>query len=275
MTRRWTCSLLTPLACCMALAAVLPSSTALGSEETSSESQRQARALLASMANHLAHLKDFTVTMHADYDVVQSSGEKVEFGETRRIVMARPDRLRVEEIASDGRQDLTVFDGRNVTVFDADTNAFAQAPQPGTVDDTLVYFVRDLKMRMPLAQLLTTRLPDEWPKRVRTVDFVETTDVRGVSTHHVAGRTDTIDFQFWITEGENPLPLRVVITYVNAPGQPQFRAAFSDWNTSPTLATDVFKFKEPSGAHRIAFAAQVQGSSRTTQPPAAIEEVEP
>lgn len=275
MTRRWTCSFLTPLACCMALAAVLPSSTALGSEEPAGESQRQARALLASMANNLANLKDFTVTMHADYDVVQPSGQKVEFGETRRIVMARPDRLRVEEIASDGRQDLTVFDGRNVTVFDADTNAFAQAPQPGTVDDTLVYFVRDLKMRMPLAQLLTTRLPDEWPKRVRTVDFVETTDVRGVATHHVAGRTDTIDFQFWITEGENPLPLRVVITYVKAPGQPQFRAALSDWNTSPTLATDVFKFKEPSGAHRIAFAAQVQGSSGTTQPPAAIEEVKP
>ena len=76
MTRRWTCSLLAPLACCMALAAVLPSSTALAGEEPASESQRQARALLASMANHLAHLKDFTVTMHADYDVVQSTGRK-------------------------------------------------------------------------------------------------------------------------------------------------------------------------------------------------------
>ena len=40
MTRRWTCSLLAPLACCMTLAAVLPSSTALGSEEPASESQR-------------------------------------------------------------------------------------------------------------------------------------------------------------------------------------------------------------------------------------------
>ena len=291
MTRRWTCSLLTPLACCLTIAAALQSSPAMGGDEAAAptaapqegpgatpaatESQREARALLAAMANHLAHLQNFTVTMHADYDVVQSSGEKVEFGETRRIAMARPDRLRVEEIASDGRQDLTVFDGRNVTVFDADTNTFAEAPQPGTVDDTLVYFVRDLKMRMPLAQLLTTRLPDEWPKRVRTVDLVELTDVRGVPTHHLAGRTDTIDFQYWITEGDRPLPLRVVITYVNSPGQPQFRADFSDWNTSPKLTTTSFKFMQPQGAHRIAFAAQVQGSAGARQPSTAVEEAKP
>jgi hypothetical protein len=213
--------------------------------------------------------------MHDDYDVVQSSGQKIEFGETRRVTMARPDLLRVEEIASDGRQDLTLFDGHHITVLDADTNTFAQAPQPGTVDDTLVFFVRDLKMRMPLAQLLTTRLPEEWPKRVRTVDFVETADVRGMPTHHLAGRTDTIDFQYWITKGEHPLPLRVVITYVNSPGQPQFRADFSDWNTSPKLATTSFEFRQPGGAQRIAFAAQVQGSAGARQPPVAVEEAKP
>jgi hypothetical protein len=291
MTPRWTRSLLAPLACCLTLAAALPSSPAMGGDEAAAaaaasqaasgatpaatESQRQARALLAAMANHLAHLQNFTVTMRDSYDVVQSSGQKIEFGETRRITMARPDRLRVEEIASDGRQDLTLFDGRNVTVLDADTNAFAQAPQPGTVDDTLVYFVRDLKMRMPLARLLMTRLPEEWPRRVLAVDYVETADVHGVRTHHLAGRTDTIDFQYWITEGEHPLPLRVVITYVNSPGQPQFRADFPDWNTSPKLAATSFEFTQPQGAHRIAFAAQVQGSTGTTQPPAAIEEAKP
>ena len=44
-------------------------------------------------------------------------------------------------------------------------------------------------MRMPLARLLTTRLPTEWPKRVKTVDYVESAEIDGVLTHHVAGRT--------------------------------------------------------------------------------------
>ena len=125
------------------------------------------------MANHLAGLQNLSVSFRDGYDVVQSSGQKVEFGETRRITLARPNQLRVEEIASDGRLDLALFDGKNITVFDGDSNVYASTPQPGTVDDALVFFVRDLRMRMPLARLLSSRLPSEWPKRVTTVDYVE------------------------------------------------------------------------------------------------------
>ena len=58
-----------------------------------------------------------------------------------------------------------------------------------------------------------------------------------------------------------PLPLRVVLTYVGEPGQPQFWANFSDWNTSPRLPETTFQFTPPAGARQIAFAAQVSESA--------------
>jgi hypothetical protein len=140
---------------------------ATGAAPALTDSQREARALLKAMADHLAGLQSFTVVFRDGYDVVQATGQKIEFGETRRITLARPNQLRVEEIARDGRLDLVLFDGKDITAFNADTNLFARAPQPGTVDDALVYFFRDLRMRTPLARLLTTRLPTEWPKRVK------------------------------------------------------------------------------------------------------------
>ena len=131
-----------------------------------------------------------------------------------------------------------------MTVFNADTNAFARAPQPGSVDDALVYFVRDLRMRMPLAQLLTTRLPTSGPSVCRrSITSRPSTSRR--TTHHVAGRTDAVDFQYWITEGPRPLPLRVVLTYVGESGQPQFRANFSGVEHEPGSWGDVFKFRIP------------------------------
>jgi hypothetical protein len=229
------------------------------------ESQRRASAILTAMASHLAGLQSFSVDFRDGYDVVQASGQKIEFGETRRITLARPKQLRVEEIASDGQLDLALFDGTTITVFDADTNVFAQTPQPGSIDDALVYFVRDLRMRMPLARLLSTRLPDEWPKRVITIDYVESADIGGVKTHHVAGRTDSVDFQYWIKDGAHPLPLRVVLTYVNEPGQPQFWANFSDWNTNPKLTPTTFDFARPADASKIAFATQVAESAGARQ----------
>ncbi|NJD66229.1 MAG: DUF2092 domain-containing protein, partial [Chloroflexi bacterium] len=195
------------------------------------ESQKEAASLLKGMTEYLAGLKSFSVAFRSGYDVVQPSGQKIEFGESRRVSLARPDRLRVEEIASDGKRDLAVFDGAIISVLDAGSNVFAQVPQPGSLDEALVYFVRQLRMRMPLALLLTTRLPEALPGRVKTLDLVESTEILGIPAHHIAGRTDNVDFQFWIRDGKQPLPLRVVITYKESPGQPQYWANFADWNT--------------------------------------------
>jgi hypothetical protein len=273
------------------LAALLAAQPALGGDEQSgaagrvtggtavatamTESQREASAILAAMSKYLAGLQSFTCNFRAGYDVVQSTGQKIEFGETRRVTMDRPNRLRVEEIASDGASDLALFDGRNMTVFNADRDVFAQAPQPGAVDDALVYFVRDLRMRMPLALLLTTHLPTELAQRVKSVDYVESTDIYGVPAHHIAGRTDSVDFQFWITEGEHALPLRVVLTYWQSPGEPQFWANFSDWHISPKLANGTFEFTPPKGARQIAFAVQVPRPNDPPRSPASDGEVKP
>lgn len=260
------------------VAAGLVAGPTLGADERTvaiTESQREAMTILTAMANNLASLKSFTVMFRDGYDVVQSTGQKIEFGDTRTITLSRPSQLRVEEISSDGTSDLTLFDGKNVTVLNAEDNVFAQAAQPGSIDDTLVYFVRDLKMRMPLARLLTTRLPVDLSKRVKTIDYVESTDINGVPTHHLAGRTDDVDFQYWITEGDRPLPLRVVLTYVHAPGQPQFWANFSNWNTSPQLPRTTFEFSPPKGARKLAFAAQLAQSDGGRQPARPVQEVKP
>jgi hypothetical protein len=223
-----------------------------------SESQQHAADVLRRMTEYVAHLTAFSVDFRDGYDVVQASGQKLEFGETRSISLARPLHLRMEEIASDGRKDTAVFDGRTVTAYDADAMVYAQAPQPGPVDDALVYFVRDLKMRMPLALLLTTRLPAELPGRLTAIEYVESTDIWGAPADHIAGRTANVDFQFWITQGERPLPLRIVITYRNEPGQPQFWANLQNWNTNPTFARSTFEFTPPPGSRRIDFAVQAQ-----------------
>jgi hypothetical protein len=240
-----------------------------------SESQREGARILKGMAEYLAGLKAFTFTFRSGYDVVQPTGQKIEFGETRRVAMDRPNLLRVEEVASDGTRDLAIFDGRTVTVLKADSNVFAQAPQPGTVDDALVYLVRDLKMRMPLAQLMTTRLPVELPKRVKSIDYVESTDIYGVPSDHIAGRTDSVDFQFWVTEGDHPLPLRVVITYLHEPGEPQYWANFTDWNAAPKFKKDEFRFTPPKDARQIPFAVQLKKPVDAAQAPASDGEVKP
>jgi hypothetical protein len=228
-------------------------------DSAATEAPPEPAALVQAMADHLASLKTFTLTARNSYEVLQPSGQKIEFGETRLITVARPDRMRVEEVSSDGEQDLALFDGKLVTVFNADAGVYAQAQQPESVDDALVYFVRDLRMRMPLSLMLSTRVGTELPEMINEIAYVESTELLGVPAHHIAGRTDSVDFQFWISQDERPLPLRVVISYREAPGLPQFRSDLSDWNTNAQVADTTFRLSLPEDAEQIPFAVQMQG----------------
>ena len=217
----------------------------------------QAREILMRMAGVLAGAQRFSVSVRSSYDAVQKSGEKIEFGETRKVTLSRPDRLRVESERSDGAKSLAVFDGKAITLVDLSHNAYATTPQPGGIDAALDHFVRDLGMRLPLSLLLRSRLPAELDAQVRSIAYVEKTTMHGVPSHHLAARTDTVDFQVWVADGEQALPLRVVITYRKSAGQPQFRAQLSDWNLAPALVDATFAAALPAGAQKVAFAAQL------------------
>src|SRR2546430_4273787 len=203
----------------------------------------------------LGKTQQLSVTVRAAYDTVQASGQKVEWNEVRTLTLSRPDRLRVESERSNGTRSVVVFDGKEISTFDESGRVYAQAAQPGGVDETLVYFVRDLGMRLPLAVLFVSRAASELERRVRAVEYVERTGILGAPAHHLIGRTDTVNFQVWISDGEQPLPQRIVLTYPAAPGQPQFRAEFSAWNLAPQPADALFTFTPPAAASKIPFAA--------------------
>lgn len=222
-----------------------------------SESQIKARAILMQMAEFLGGTQNFSVSVRAAYDAVQKSGQKIEFGETRKLSVSRPDRMRVESEQSDGAKTLTVFSGKEIVLVDSTANVYATAPQTGSLDQTLIHFVKDLGMRFPMAALLVSQLPQELEGRVKSVDYVEKTSIYGAPAHHLAARTDTVDVQIWVADGDKPLPQRIILTYQKAAGQPQFWAQFSDWNLAPAITDATFAAQVPEGAQKIAFATQL------------------
>ena len=223
-----------------------------------SSSQTDAAALLRQMGNFLAQAKQLSVSIRSGYDVLQESGQKVEFGEFRKITLVRPDRIRVDVERSDGEKALVLFDGQEITVFSPKEKVFARTAKPGDVDGAIFHLLNDLQLRLPLAMMLVTQLPSQLEGRVLSVEQVEQSTIMGVPCTHLAARTDQVDFQVWIPSQGDPLPRRVVITYKNDPGQPQFWADLSEWNLSPNPAEGFFAFTPPEGAVMIPFLAQLE-----------------
>ena len=107
------------------LMAGVPRAAAGGEEES-------AAARIEAMANLLAKAQRLAVAVDCTYDVMQESGEKIEFGERREVMLRRPDRARVDVTRRDGSRRGLVFDGTRLTAFDLDAKVYATAHKPGT-----------------------------------------------------------------------------------------------------------------------------------------------
>jgi len=208
-----------------------------------------AKAQLIAMAKKLAEAKQFSFSMHMSYDVVQKSGQMIQFNEVRKVQISRPNHLRVDAWQSDGDTGGLLFDGKNITLFNRAENVYSQTSRPGDVDAAVRYAVGKLKIRVPLARMLVTSLPKELQRLSGEVDYIERDMFGATPTDHIAGRTDGVDYQFWITKDK--LPTRIVLTYKDAPGQPQFQAEFSDWNFAPEVNASTFAFTPQEGAEKI------------------------
>jgi hypothetical protein len=234
---------------------------------TQSPSELQAMSILKNMSEYLAHAGHFSVTIRDGYDVVQESGQKIEFGEHRTVTVSRPDRLRIEVERSDGQKGLVTFDGKDITIYTANDNIYATTSREGTLDQAIKYAVDDLKIRMPLSLMLLSTLPSELDKLGVSADYVEKTTIMDVPCDHLAVRSaGGVDFQVWVAQGDEPLPRRIVITYKDENGQPQFSADFSNWNLAPDISDALFAFTPPNGAERIQFLAEVRSAAVTATP---------
>jgi hypothetical protein len=216
----------------------------------------QAMSILKRMADVLSKTQQFSVTVDTGFDVVQESGQKIEFGETRKILIRRPDRARIDITRRDGGTGGFIFDGQEIAVFNNRDHVYATTAKPGTLDDAIAYFMNTLDMRFPLSDLLSSRLVETLAVKVREATYVESATIAGVPCDHVAFRGEWADGQLWIAQGDPPLPRRLVLTYKHAEGQPQFWAQFGDWDLAPDVPDARFVFTPPEGAAKIAFTSR-------------------
>ena len=212
---------------------------------------RDAKARLMAMSRKLAQTQRFSVKILMNYDVVQESGVKIVFRERREVLLDRSRGLRAYGLESDGDRRALYYDGKAITLFDASENIYANIPFSAGLDKAIRYAVSSLDIRVPLAWMLLTSLPQDLERLTTDLSYVELDVLDEPATDHIAGSTKNVDYQFWI--GPDDLPRRLVLTYRKEPGQPEFRAEFGDWDLSPRVSNNAFVFTPPPGAEQVPF----------------------
>ena len=143
------------------------------------------------------------------------------------------------------------FDGKALTLYGRNQNVFYQMESPGTVDDVVDAVRITIGVDAPAADLMYTDAYPGLASGVTSSDYLGTAYVNDVECHHLAFREARTDWQLWVKSGEEPLPMKYIITTKWLTGAPQHSVRFRDWNTKPQIEAAMFAFSAPEGARQI------------------------
>jgi hypothetical protein len=234
-------------------------------EETPDENVSRARTVVQRAARTLEAAQTVRVRLEMEYDVVQESGMHLEFGGTRSLVLRRPDRLRIEGARRDGTRSEFYFDGKTGTLSHPGHRVYSRAEMGPTTDAALDTLEDELGVPVPGADLLRSDLAKFLDERIGGALWAGVDSLDGVSCDHVALEGESVDAQLWVSREEPALIHRMVLTFVNEEGTPQFRASYRDWDLGADAPDELFVFKPTDGMEQVPFVSIGGASSDDTR----------
>lgn len=206
--------------------------------------------LMKRMGDYLAQAPFFSVNAEVWQDLQLSSGQRIQAGRTIDLQVRRPDRFHAE-VRSTRRNRGLYYDGTSITLLNRAQNFYGSIPAPASLDQALDMASERFGITMPLEDLIVSD-----PYRNAMQKVVSGTDlgpvtVLGVPCEHLAFSQGTVDWQICIETGARPVPRKLVITYKDEEGSPQYTAVFSGWDFQTKLPDFLFTFEPPAGASKI------------------------
>jgi len=215
--------------------------------------EKEAMDALDTMSNYLRTLPAFEAASTFFRDEVLTTGQKILVGGKSSLTVKFPDKLFAKvQIDEKERSFSMYYDGKKLSLYGQNSKFYTSIPAPPTLKELVVTTFAEKGIELPLQDLFL------WGTDVGKNDEMTSAMVIGKSTldgadcTHYAYRQEGVDWQIWIKDGTQPLPLQLVITTTSDSAQPQYSARIH-WNLTPSLSDALFAFTPPQDAHAIAF----------------------
>jgi hypothetical protein len=211
------------------------------------------------MTDYLGSMKQFTVHTQNTLEDVLDSGHRVDFDVSASVIVSRPNKLRAER-RGDLIDQIFYYDGKTLTLYNPSDKVYATEPAPGTIEGLLDFARESLGLGIPAADLVYR---NAFPLLMQDVTFsvvIGKGVIGGVKCDHLLFSRPGVDFQVWVADSGQPLPLKYVVTDTGTPARVSITTVMSDWSVAPAVGDDRFTFVPPKGAKPITFMPLQTGS---------------
>lgn len=205
---------------------------------------------LRDMSAYLQSLSAFGLTSRTSLDLVARDSQKIQLDGIATYKVRKPNAF-VIDIVSDDWNRSYIYNGHEFTLYAPKLGYFSTFPAPATIQATVAQVENRFGISLPLDDLFRWSGPDgARADALETGFLVGSETIEGVKTNHYAFREGHIDWQVWIQQGAQPLPLKLVIVDRRDPANPAYIARLT-WTLNPPLTDEDFAFHPDKDAKRI------------------------
>ena len=191
----------------------------------------QAVQILRRSMDYLNGLERFAVTTQILTEDQLDTGNRVDYESRGSVTVERPNKVRGERHGV-GFQQTLFFDGTTLTLYDAARRVYASKPAPGTIPGMFQLAYDSLGLSVPISDLIW---PDVFPMLVQNVTLARVMDkeiIGGVTCDHLVFSRPDVDFQIWIPDTGDPLPMKYIVTDPATPALLSIVTTLSDWKVN-------------------------------------------
>ncbi|MBO9519817.1 MAG: DUF2092 domain-containing protein [Porphyrobacter sp.] len=222
-------------------------------QSTASAVDPAATAAAQRMRDYLRSLQSFEVRAQATAEEPLDSGGKVQVSNRVRYEYRAPDRL-FAEWQSDRELRRLYFDGQTVSLVAPVVGFYTTVERKGSAAEMLQHISEQYGVVFPLPDLFLWAWSTAPAENVTAATYVGYASVEGRPADQFMFTQGDVDWQVWIARGDQPLPLKLVITDRSDPTMPSYSAVLK-WNVNPTFSDDRFVFTPPSDQTKIEIVA--------------------
>ena len=217
---------------------------------TTTADENDAKQLLKAMSDYLDAQQSYSFEYDSTLDIVTADNQIIGIASSGLVSLQRPNKIYATRFGGFANVEMN-FDGKTFSVLGKNANKFAQIPLDGDTDKLIDELKNVYQVPMPAADLLLTNASVVLLENVNDIKDLGTGVVNGVECDSLAFRTDEVDWQIWIAQGDKPYPAKYVITSKQIENGPQYSVQTRNWQTGDAVAVRDYTFTNGTDAQLI------------------------
>ncbi len=201
--------------------------------------------ILKRMSQTMQSLGSCSFSVNTTYDVYDENAGLVKHTGEEAVYMKFPDKMKIHFNGDKGRRAIW-YNQNSLVYYSYEKQQYSKISTPPTIIETIDTISKQYGIEFPAADYFYNSFVQDLIDTGGNLLYLGISPVEGKKCFHIAGKDrNGTGYQFWISDDDYFLPVKMVLVYGSEEHNPQYEAYYSNWEINPNIPDSMFECSLP------------------------------